>query len=63
MATASERKRAQVERYKLAGLLSVTVWVRPESTAAIRQLAHDLNQAPPAPAAAPAPRWRPRRQP
>lgn len=43
MTTAAERKAAERQRYRDAGLVAVTVYVKPEHRKQIRDLAEKLN--------------------
>jgi hypothetical protein len=52
MTTDADRKRMELQRKRLAGLVSVQVWVRPEYAPQIQELAHRLRQLPPNPALA-----------
>jgi hypothetical protein len=42
--TAAERKRAERERYRLAGLVPVQVWVKPADRPRVQQYAERLNK-------------------
>ena len=44
MTPASERKAAERQRRKEAGLVRVEVWVKPERAALIKELAENLNK-------------------
>jgi hypothetical protein len=42
-ATANERKQAERQRYRDAGLIAVTVWVKPANRELIKTLAKDMK--------------------
>lgn len=42
-ATANERKQAERKRYKEAGLIAVTVWVKPEFRQLVKALSKDMK--------------------
>ena len=42
-ATANERKQAERKRYRDAGLIAVTVWVKPEFRQLIKALSKDMK--------------------